>query len=175
MKLSIIVAVSENGVIGKDNKLPWHLPADLKFFKNTTMGHCIIMGRKTYDSIGKPLPGRTSIIVTRNKDYKPANANFINPECWVVNSLEEAVNAAKAMSESEAFIIGGAEIINESIGLADKIYLTEIKKDFEGDVFLKSIDRSFWNEVKRVENCADEKNPYNYDFVELEANGTVWV
>lgn len=160
MKLSVIVAAAENLAIGKDNKLIWHLPADLKFFKNTTMGHHAIMGRKTYESIGKPLPGRTFIIVTRNKDYKVEG-------CIVVHSLKEAMDKARNNNETEAFVIGGAELINESLEFADKIYLTEVKESFEGDVFLKPIDKTKWKEVKREDHQADEKHKYDYSFVEL--------
>lgn len=160
MIVSIIVAAAENLAIGKDNKLIWHLPSDLKFFKNTTMGHHMIMGRKTFESIGKPLPGRTSIIVTRNKNYTAEG-------CIVVNSLKEAIEKAKADHETEAFVIGGAELINDALEFADKIYLTEVKETFEADVFLKPIDRTKWKEASREDYKADEKHAYDYSFVEL--------
>jgi dihydrofolate reductase len=156
---SIIVAVSENSVIGKDNKLIWHLPADLKFFKFLTLGHCIIMGRKTFDSIGKALPGRTSLIITRNKSYHAPEG------CIVCHSLKEALELAKEIRETEAFIIGGSEIFNEATGLADKIYYTEVKEKFEGDTFFE-LDKSKWKEVKREEHSKDEKNKYDFAFVE---------
>src|SRR5574339_652358 len=123
MIVSIIVAASENMAIGKDNQLIWHLPADLKFFKNTTMGHHMIMGRKTFESIGKILPGRTSVIITRNANYNVEGA-------IVVNSMKEAIEKAKANNETEAMVIGGAELINISLEYADKIYLTEVKETF---------------------------------------------
>ncbi|MBX9850394.1 MAG: dihydrofolate reductase [Cytophagaceae bacterium] len=158
--ISVIVAAGKNLAIGKDNKLIWHLPNDLKFFKNKTMGHHMIMGRKTYESIGKPLPGRTSVIVTRNKNYKIEG-------CIVVNSLKEAIETAKKNGESEAFVIGGAELINDSLAVADRIYFTEVKESFEADVFLKAFDRSKWKEVAREEHKADEKHEYDYAFVEF--------
>jgi dihydrofolate reductase len=156
---SIIVAVSENLVIGKDNKLIWHLPADLKFFKFLTMGHSIIMGRKTFDSIGKALPGRTSLIITRNKNYQAPEG------CIVCHSLQEALERTEKMRETEAFIIGGSEIFKDAEELADKIYYTEVKETFEGDAFF-NFDKNKWKEVKREEHSKDEKNKYDYAFVE---------
>jgi len=161
MKIAIVVAASKNLVIGKDNKLPWHLPADLKYFKNLTMGHCIIMGRKTFESIGKPLPGRTNIVVTRNKDYSKEGI-------IVCSSLEEAYDYANKNNENEAFVIGGAEIINEALKTANKIYLTQIDENFEGDTFLAPIDTKQWKEVKRTSYSKDEINRYSFSFVELE-------
>lgn len=160
MIVSVIVAAAENLAIGKDNKLIWHLPADLKFFKNKTMGHHTIMGRKTYESIGKPLPGRTFIVVTRNKDFRAEG-------CLIVSSLEEGIKVAKENHEPEAFVIGGAGLINEALEFADKIYLTEVKESFEADVYLTPIDKSKWKEVKREDHAADEKHKYAYSFVEL--------
>jgi dihydrofolate reductase len=156
---SIIVAVSENNVIGRDNKLIWHLPADLKFFKSLTMGHHMIMGRKTFDSIGKALPGRTSIIITRNKDYKAPEG------CLVCYSLREALELSKERNETEAFIIGGSQIFNEAVLLADKVYYTEVKEALDGDTFFH-MDKNQWKEVKREEYSKDEKNQYDYAFVE---------
>lgn len=163
MTISIIVAVSENNVIGKDNKLPWHLPADLKHFKNLTMGHHIIMGRKTYESIGKPLPGRTTVIITRNREYQAEG-------CIVVNSLQEAIEAAKKNNDAEAFIIGGAEIINQSESVADKIYLTKIHEQFEGDVFLH-LNEGLWEETERMDFNPDGVNNYGYSFMEMRKRG----
>lgn len=160
MKLSIIVAADENLGIGKDNKLMWHLPNDLKFFKNKTMGHHMIMGRKTYESIGKPLPGRTSIIVTRNK-------NYLAEGVLVVNSLEDGISLAASRGETEAFVIGGAELINDSVQMADCIYFTEVKSKFDADVFLKTFDQSKWKEVMREDHQADEKHAFPYSFVTL--------
>ncbi|HEY8402167.1 MAG TPA: dihydrofolate reductase [Cytophagaceae bacterium] len=160
MIVSVIVATSANKVIGKDNKLPWHLPADLQYFKNLTMGHHIIMGRKTYDSIGKPLPGRTSVIITRQKDYKAEGA-------VVTHSIEEALEIARRNGDTEAFVIGGAEIIHEFLPIVDKIYLTEIHAEFEGDTFLHLPESTEWKEVKRTDRKADEKNKYDFSFLEL--------
>lgn len=158
MIVSIIVAVGNNNVIGKDNKLIWHLPADLKYFKSLTMGHHIIMGRKTFESIGKALPGRTSIIVSRQPTYKI-------PGCIVVHSLEEAVNVAN--NDPEIFIIGGAEIFKESLHLVNRIYLTRIYEDFEGDTFF-DIDLSNWKLIFKEDHISDEKNPYNHSFCTYE-------
>jgi dihydrofolate reductase len=158
--ISLVVAVGKNYVIGKDNKLIWHLPADLKFFKQVTMGHHMIMGRKTFDSIGKALPGRTSVVITRNKE-----ANF--PEgVLVANSLEEAIKLCG--NDPEICIIGGAQIFNESMKIADRIYLTMIHEEFDGDVFFTKPDPSEWQEVKREDHTPDEKNPYHYSFCLLE-------
>lgn len=160
MKLSIIVAADENFGIGKDNQLMWHLPNDLKFFKNTTLGHHMIMGRKTYESIGKPLPGRTSVIVTRNKSYQVEG-------CIVVHSMEEAIKVAEKSGETEAFVIGGAELINDAVSFADIIYLTEVKATFDADVFMKPLDKNQWKEEKREEHSKDDKHAYDYTFVKL--------
>ncbi len=161
MKLSIIVAVAENGVIGHNNQLIWHLPEDLKMFKRLTSGHPIIMGRKTFESIGKPLPNRTSIIITKNPDFQIEG-------CITVHSLEEAIEAANEIEENEAFIIGGAEIYRLALPFADTIYLTEVHHTFEGDTFFPAIDKDIWEEVNRTDHDIDEKHLYKYSFVELE-------
>lgn len=158
MKISLLVAISENNVIGKDNKLIWHLPADLKLFKDLTLGHHIIMGRKTFDSIGKPLPGRTSVIITRNKDYEM-------PGCIIVNSLDQAISAAR--NDDEIFIIGGGEIFKDAMKVADKLYLTIVHEYFEGDTFFPAIDMNNWTELKRQKHLPDEKNKYSYSFCEF--------
>lgn len=160
MLKSIIVAKAENDVIGKDNKLIWYMPADLKYFKETTMGHYIIMGRKTFESQKKPLPGRTSIIITRNKNYTAEG-------CMVVQSLEEAYRISEENNQKEVFILGGAEIYKLALPTTDKIYLTEIKASFEGDTYFPKINYQDWKEVKREEFQPDEKNAYPYAFVEL--------
>lgn len=157
---SIIVAKADNNAIGKDNQLIWHMPADLKHFKNTTMGHHIIMGRKTFESQKKPLPGRTSIVITRDKDYKAKG-------CLIVHSLEEAFNIGKENNQEEVFILGGAEIYKLALPYTDKIYLTEIKAEFEADTFFPSLNMEEWEEIKRSEFPADEKNPYPYIFLEF--------
>lgn len=157
--ISIIVAMSENRVIGKDNKLIWHLPADLKRFKQLTMGHHVIMGRKTFESIGRVLPGRTFIIVTRQKDFQ-------FPGCLVADSIEKAIELCK--NDAESFIIGGAQIYNQALPLADKIYLTQIHQSFEGDVFFPEINKEEWNITLQENHKADEKNLYAYSFVDYE-------
>jgi dihydrofolate reductase len=136
--------------------LPWHLPADLKHFKSLTMGHHIIMGRKTYESIGKPLPGRTSVVVSRN-------ANYSVPEVIVVSSLEGAIAACE--NDEEIFVIGGAELYSQAIDLADRIYLTEIDADIPGDARFTEFDRKLWLETERVSHAPDEKNLYSHHFV----------
>ena len=156
MTISIIAAISENNAIGKDNKLPWHLPADLKHFKSLTIGHHIIMGRKTFESIGKPLPGRTTIIITRKTGYKADG-------CIIVSSIENAISAVK--NDSECFIIGGAEIFNQTVPLADKIYLTRIHQHIEGDTFFPDIAPGLWNKISEERNNPDEKNEYDYSFI----------
>ncbi len=161
MKLSIIVAVAENGVIGHNNQLIWHLPEDLKMFKRLTSGHPIIMGRKTFESIGKPLPNRTSIIITKNPEFQIEG-------CITVHSLEEAIEAANEIEENEAFIIGGAEIYRLALPFADTIYLTEVHHAFEGDTFFPAIDKDIWEEVNRTDHDIDEKHLYKYSFVKLK-------
>lgn len=157
MPISIIVAASQNNVIGKDNKLIWRLSADLKRFKALTTGHHIIMGRKTFDSIGKPLPNRTSIIITHQADYKAEG-------CIVVNSLEEAL--AKVPADQEAFIIGGGTIYKEAIDKADKLYLTLVHGKFDGDTFFPKLDSKTWESLKREDYMPDPKNEHAYSFID---------
>ena len=154
--INLIVATSKNGVIGNDNSLIWHLPSDLKHFKNLTTGKTIVMGRKTYESIGKALPNRRNIVITRQDDYDPDG-------CEVVSSLEEAL----LLCGENCFIIGGGEIYKQSIDIADKIYLTLIDEDFEGDTYFPKIT-SEWYVVSRVDKKSDDKNKYNYSFIEYE-------
>lgn len=161
MKISLIVAVAENGVIGHNNQLIWHLPNDLKQFKRLTTGHCIIMGRKTFDSIGKPLPNRTSLIISRNTDFQIEG-------CITVSSLENAILEAKKIENEEAFIIGGAEIYRLALPIIDKIYLTEVHHEYEGDTFFPEIDKTIWKEIHREDFETDEKHLVNYSFVELQ-------
>lgn len=158
MPLSIIAAIANNRVIGKENKLLWHLPADLKYFKSATMGHHIIMGRKTFESIGggKPLPGRTSIIVTRQLGYKAEG-------CIIVHSLEQALHVAK--NDSEPFVIGGAEIYKQAIELSDKLYITKVHQDFDGDAIFPPINLREWIMVSCQEHAPDEKHKYPYTFL----------
>ena len=159
MKISLICAASQNGVIGRDNRLPWRLPADLAHFKRLTTGHHILMGRKTYESIGKPLPNRTSIVITRQTGFQADG-------CLVAHSLEEALGLCS--NDEELFIIGGAEIYRQALPVADKIYLTRIWHNFEGDTFLFEIDSSIWMETCREDLAPDGKNKYAYSFITYE-------
>ena len=138
--ISLIVAASQNGIIGANDKLPWHLPADLQRFKQITMNHPILMGRKTFESIGKPLTGRTNIVISRQKGFQCCGTT-------VVHSLEEALLLCE--NEKEAFVIGGAEIFKQALPFADRIYLTRINRDFEGDTTLFEIDPRIWKETSR--------------------------
>jgi dihydrofolate reductase len=159
MNLSIIVALSENNVVGINNQLPWHLSADLKRLKSITMGHHLIMGRKTFESIGKPLPGRTNVIITHNKEYKAEGA-------VVVSSVKEALETAK--NDSEAFIFGGGEVFKETLPMVNKIYMTKIHQTFNGDTFFPELKSNEWKETFREEHQPDEKNQYRYSFINLE-------
>lgn len=157
MKLSIIVAISENNVIGKDNGLLWRLSGDMQFFKKTTTGHHIIMGRKTFDSLGKRLlPNRTSVVITRNNDYEMPEGGIL------AHSVDEAV--AKIQNETEAFIIGGEQIYKASLPLVDTLYVTRVHHSFEGDAFFPEIDLMQWELVSEEHHFADEKNEYDYSF-----------
>lgn len=154
--LTIIAAIANNNALGKDNQLIWHLSADLKRFKKLTTGHHIIMGRKTFESIGKPLPNRTTIIITRNKDYKQEG-------CLVADSLESAIKMVK--NDSSPYIIGGAQIYKEAIAIVDKLDITYVHHNFEADVFFPKIDLSIWKETSRESFKSDDKNKYSYSFV----------
>lgn len=156
MTISLIVAVSENQVIGKDNKLIWRLPNDLKLFKSLTMGHKMIMGRKTFESIGKPLPGRTTVIITRQKDYTAEG-------CIVTHSLSEALSIAG--NEEEVFIIGGDQIFKEAFPIADKVYFTRVHHAFEGDTFFPVLSENEWEVTDQHYHKADEKHLYDYSFI----------
>lgn len=140
-RISIIAAMARNRVIGAANTLPWRLPEDLKHFKALTLGHHILMGRKTYESLGRPLPGRTSIVITRSKDLQV-------PGCLVANSIADAVAACD--NDSEIFFIGGADLYRQALDLADRIYLTEIKEDFDGDAWFPEFDAHLWQETGRT-------------------------
>jgi len=159
MKVSIIAAMSSNRVIGKNAGLPWYLPADLKFFKELTLGHAIVMGRRTYETIGRPLPGRRNVVVTRQTGLK-----FEGIE--VVHSLREAMDLLKG--ETEVFIAGGGEIYRRALDLADRIYLTLIHAEIEGDTWFPEFDESAWELVERTDRRADEKNRYDYSFLVYE-------
>jgi len=165
MLISIIAAIDELRGIGVDGRLPWHLPADLKRFKSLTMGHHLIMGRKTFAAIGKPLPGRTSIVMTRDR-------NFTIPDCpskvcRIVHSLEEALEIAKSNGEGEVFVIGGGEIFEQAIKYADRLYLTLVHTKAKSDVFFPEIDDSTWIEIHASFHPADLKNPFAYTFRDL--------
>ena len=162
MKLSMIVATAQNRVIGRDNALPWYLPNDLKYFKQTTLGKPVIMGRKTYESIGKPLPGRTNIVITRQTDYLPEGVK-------VVHSVAEARDLAESVclidGQEEAMIMGGAEIYTLALPDADRLYLTEVHADVDGDAYFPEYDKTEWQEISREDFSAEGPNPYNYSFV----------
>jgi dihydrofolate reductase len=159
MILSAVVATDLNNGIGIHNKLPWHMPADLKFFKTVTMGSPIIMGRKTYESIGRLLPGRRNVIITRNPNYKVEGAE-------VYGSIEEAIDHCK--NEEKVFIIGGAEIFNKSMDHMNEIYRTLVKHEFEVDTFFSGIDENKFKKTWSEEHTADEKNKYDYTFEKYE-------
>ena len=162
MKLSMIVATAQNRVIGRDNALPWYLPNDLKYFKQTTLGKPVIMGRKTYESIGKPLPGRTNIVITRQTDYLPEGVK-------VVHSVAEARDLAESVclidGQEEAMIMGGAEIYTLALPDADRLYLTEVHADVDGDAYFPEYDKTEWQQISREDFSAEGPNPYNYSFV----------
>lgn len=158
MRISLILAASENNVIGNDNALPWHLPRDLKYFKEKTKGHVIIMGRKTFEALGKPLPHRTHVIVSRNKDYQ------VPEGVYLVGSLEEAYLKAEELGESEAFVIGGGEIYRQSLDRADLVYLTRIFESFEGDTKFDELDPKTWKLKSGEVHPSDEKNPHRHAF-----------
>ncbi len=161
MIVTIVVAIAENHAIGKDNKLLWHLPNDLKHFKEITTGHTIIMGRKTYESVGKPLPNRRNIIVTRQ--------NITIEGCEAVNSIEAAL--ALCADDAEAFIVGGAEIYKQAMKLTDRIYLTVVHQKFEADSFFPEISKPEWKEVYREDHEPDNKNAIPYSFITFERVG----
>ena len=159
MKLSLIVAVSRNGVIGVDNKLPWHLPEDLKYFKSVTMGKPLVMGRKTYDSIGRPLPGRTNIVVTRDPKWQAAGVE-------VAQSLEAALevgrNACVKVGADEIMVIGGEQIYRMTLPAADRLYLTQVDADVEGDAFFPDVDFSEWKQVAEQLPQVTDTHPYRF-------------
>lgn len=151
---SLIVAKAKNNVIGRDNQLIWHIPADLKYFKRVTLGHTIVMGRKTYDSMGKPLPGRKNVVITRQEDFHPEGV-IVKP------SLEQAL---QGLNVDEVFIIGGGEIFKLVMDIVDKMYVTEIDESFDGDVHFPEINPEEWDLAESLPQEKDEKNPYNFAF-----------
>lgn len=172
MKRALIVAMAKNQTIGIDNSLPWHLPKDLQYFKKVTMAKPIIMGRKTFESIGRPLPGRTNIVITRQSDY--AGDGIV-----VVNSLQQALDKAEDISfvagHEEVMVIGGAEIYQQALLQADRLYITHVHSDVDGDAFFPDINWNDWQEFEREDHFADDSvtqtennpkaNPYDYSFV----------
>ncbi len=165
MRISMIVAMAENRVIGINNKLPWYLPNDLKYFKQVTMGKPILMGRKTFESIGKPLPGRTNIVLTRDAAWQAEGVK-------AVNSLDEAYQLAESTCEidgqDEIMIIGGDQIYQSSLDGVDRIYLTKVHAEVKGDAFFPDVDWSAWKEVAREDFSAEGPNPYDYSFIVLD-------
>lgn len=156
MTISIIVAISDNNAIGKNETIPWHLPNDLKYFKQTTMGSHIIMGRKTYDSIGKPLPGRTNVVVTTQRNLKIEG-------CEVVNSLDAALAISRLANQQEVFIIGGASIYKIMLPDAERLYITEVHTNIEAaDTFFPEYDKNMWIEAESKPYLPDEKHAYAY-------------
>ena len=159
MQVSIIVAMDRNRVIGKNDNLPWHISSDLQNFKKITMGNPIVMGRKTHESIGRPLPGRENIILTRDRNYQVEG-------CIVLQSLDDVFEHCK--DTDEIMITGGSEIYQQSLEYASRLYLTEVHTEVEGDTFFPEFDRSEWKEISRENFKADEKNEFDYSFVILE-------
>ena len=159
MRRALVVAMSRNGVIGRDNRLPWRLPADLAFFKRVTIGHPVIMGRKTYESIGKPLPGRPNIVVSTKPGYQA-------PGCSVAHSMQDAYS--QAGDAEEVAIIGGSAIFAEALPTADVIYLTEVDAEVEGDVFFPPFDRSQWYEVELERHAQDDKHAHAFRILKLD-------
>ena len=161
---SIIVAVASNGMIGRDNRLVWRLPDDMKFFKETTMGHHVLMGRKNYESIPprfRPFSGRTNVVISRNAALK------LEEEVNVFQSINEGLSFAESRGEEECFIIGGGQIYKEALAqdLVDKMYITEINYSFDGDVFFPEVNKADWAEVERLHHPADQKHAHSFDFV----------
>jgi dihydrofolate reductase len=154
--ISFLLAMDQNRTIGKNNDLPWRLPADLAYFRKVTMGHTIVMGRKTYESIGRPLPGRENVVVTKNTDFQAEG-------CFVVHSVEEAKQHFQ--KDDEVFVIGGAQLFEKFFPYADRLYITLIEEQFEGDTYFQNIDKNEWNLVSKEKGMKNEKNPYDYCFL----------
>ena len=156
-ELSLVVAASANNAIGKNNQLLWHLPKDLKFFKNKTWGMVVVMGRKTYESVDKPLPGRVNIVITSKAGWKAEGV-------WVATDLEDGIGQAKTTNCKEILIIGGGEIYKQAIPAADKIYMTRVHAVLEGDTFFPVIDDTEWMLKENTDFKADEKHAYDFSF-----------
>ncbi len=161
MIISIIAAMSKGRVIGNNNRLPWNLPADMEHFRKMTKGKPIIMGQRTFESIGKALPGRINIVLTFDE-------NFQAPDCLIARSIEEALQTAKNQGAKELMICGGVSVYKQFLPLSYRMYLTLIEGDFEGDAFFPEFDYNDWQEAERIENQPDKKNLYKYSFVTLE-------
>lgn len=165
---SIIVAVDLGGAIGLNNELPWHLPKDLEIFKQRTLGHFLIVGRKTFESIGGPLPGRTMIVVTRDKDFNPGTGSY------VVHSIEAAFELAADHDEEEVFIIGGREIYARTLDRADKMYATLVYAYVEADQFFPEFNDDQWLEIEQTKFPSDENNPYGFEIKTFIRKGPAW-
>ena len=159
--ISLLFAMDKNRVIGKDNDLPWRLPNDLKFFKELTIGNNVIMGRKTYDSMNGPLKNRENIIVTRDKNYEVAG-------CKIIHYIDDILSINEKEPTKEWFVIGGEEIFKQILPYADKIYMTYIDHSFEGDTYFPEWNESEWEEISKTKGKKDDKNPYDYYFIEYE-------
>jgi dihydrofolate reductase len=168
--LALIVAAAENDVIGRDNQLPWHLPKDLAYFKRVTMGKPIVMGRKTFESIGRPLPGRTNLVISRNPDWQ---AEGVRTLPTIESAFALAREIALIDGAEELMVIGGAEIYAAALPLADRIYLTRVHAEVAGDAHLPAINWSQWREQSRERHSAGDGNPYDYSFVVYERSGRV--
>lgn len=164
MIVSSIAAVAQNRVIGKDNDLIWRLPNDLRFFKTHTSGHTVIMGRKTYESMGRALPKRTNVVVTRNTSWQAEGV-------VVCHSLQEAIDYAQAQGETEAFVIGGGEIYRQSMQLINKLYYTHVHAEVEGDTYFPAVDWQHWHEVERTDHEADDRHTYAFSTAIYEKAG----
>jgi dihydrofolate reductase len=163
MIISHIVAVSKNFVIGNNNRLPWKMPSDARYFHEVTMGHVVVMGRKNYEANKKALPGRTNIVITRNNTFKPQDA-------IIVLSINEALDIARELKEEEVFIVGGGEIYSQTMDIIDRIYITLIDTIVEGDTFYPEINISDYKIVSEIKHSADSKNPHDWTYYVLETN-----
>lgn len=168
MIISLLVAMDENRGIGLQGGIPWHLPDDLKHFRALTMGHHVVMGRKTYESIGKPLPGRKLVIVTRNPSYRPVNCEEPAGACLTVHSLEAALDAARSRGEDEVFVIGGGEIFAQALPLSERLYLTLVHGSVPADTFFPAWPEEDWVEVSSRFHPQDERHAYPFTFKTLE-------
>lgn len=157
MRISLIVAMARNRVIGRDNRLPWRLPADLRRFKELTMGHTLLVGRKTFESIGRPLPGRKMLVVSRREGYAPEGVR-------VAHSVQEALDLARAEGEPELFVGGGAEIYRQTLPVADRLHLTRIEEDVPGDAYFPEFDETEWRLVDREDHGPSEEAPFAWSF-----------